>query len=390
MPWSPGSDQMRPGETMTAGTRGQGIGAHHRHEILAVREARDGERGSVRGRARQPRRENAIDIRGTAIEPLSECFAGAATPTGMKLLCTLGWLDGAQLVRRQAVTRTRRRRHRRRPVVARTVQRGMIRRFRKRDAAGFVERALQTVAVEPEGELRAVERPQPEAEHAVRDAPGGTPDVRNPTADSAADAVDHPGIAVHVQLLDDQRRALSFLALAVEPRAGPRASERGVGRGNVRGGRREPHVGQQRQRAPAVHRGRGWLMHQESEREECEQQGDHGDLPWSPRICDSPRMGNASLLVEHARYLLTVDRSAPHHPGRLRSSSSVGRISRVGKAVRLAGALVDRVTTGRRFVVTPGFVNGHMHISYAHAVRGIFPDDVGSPTRLCLRAASLR
>src|SRR5262249_11037136 len=31
------------------------------------------------------------------------------------------------------------------------------------------------------------------------------------------------------------------------------------------------------------------------------------------------------------------------------------------------------------FVVTPGFVNGHMHISYGHVVRGIFPDDVGSP-----------
>jgi cytosine/adenosine deaminase-related metal-dependent hydrolase len=30
-------------------------------------------------------------------------------------------------------------------------------------------------------------------------------------------------------------------------------------------------------------------------------------------------------------------------------------------------------------VVTPGFFNGHMHISYAHAVRGIFPDDQGSP-----------
>ena len=30
-------------------------------------------------------------------------------------------------------------------------------------------------------------------------------------------------------------------------------------------------------------------------------------------------------------------------------------------------------------MVTPGFVNGHMHISYAHPVRGIFPDDPGSP-----------
>jgi 5-methylthioadenosine/S-adenosylhomocysteine deaminase len=28
-------------------------------------------------------------------------------------------------------------------------------------------------------------------------------------------------------------------------------------------------------------------------------------------------------------------------------------------------------------VVTPGFVNGHMHISYAHATRGFWPDDLG-------------
>ena len=30
-------------------------------------------------------------------------------------------------------------------------------------------------------------------------------------------------------------------------------------------------------------------------------------------------------------------------------------------------------------VVTPGFLNGHMHISYAHPVRGIFPDEQASP-----------
>ena len=34
---------------------------------------------------------------------------------------------------------------------------------------------------------------------------------------------------------------------------------------------------------------------------------------------------------------------------------------------------------GRQLVVTPGFLNGHMHISYAHPVRGIFPDELGSP-----------
>jgi cytosine/adenosine deaminase-related metal-dependent hydrolase len=35
------------------------------------------------------------------------------------------------------------------------------------------------------------------------------------------------------------------------------------------------------------------------------------------------------------------------------------------------------VIDAREMVVTPGFVNGHMHISYAHATRGIFPDSLG-------------
>src|SRR5205814_8479329 len=39
----------------------------------------------------------------------------------------------------------------------------------------------------------------------------------------------------------------------------------------------------------------------------------------------------------------------------------------------------DRVIDARRLLVTPGFVNGHMHISYAHVVRGIFPDELASP-----------
>src|SRR5687767_14635046 len=89
-------------------------------------------------------------------------------------------------------------------------------------------------------------------------------------------------------------------------------------------------------------------------------------------------MENASLLVEHARYVLTVDRQR-----RIIQDGSIlienGRIARVGKAAELAGVRADRVVDARQRVVTPGFVNGHMHISYAHAVRGIFPDDVGSP-----------
>jgi len=90
------------------------------------------------------------------------------------------------------------------------------------------------------------------------------------------------------------------------------------------------------------------------------------------------RMPDQSLRIDHARYVVTVDAQR-----RIIADGSVlvenGRISRVGKASELGGARADRVIDARHFVVTPGFVNGHMHISYAHAVRGIFPDDVGSP-----------
>ena len=85
-----------------------------------------------------------------------------------------------------------------------------------------------------------------------------------------------------------------------------------------------------------------------------------------------------SLKIENARYVVTVDRER-----RIIQDGSIlvegGRITGVGKAAQLDGARVDRVIDARRLMVTPGFFNGHMHISYAHPVRGIFPDDVGSP-----------
>ena len=90
------------------------------------------------------------------------------------------------------------------------------------------------------------------------------------------------------------------------------------------------------------------------------------------------RMPDPSLKIDQARYVVTLD---PQR--RIIADGSVlierGRISRIGKAAELAGATAERVIDARHLVVTPGFVNGHMHISYAHAVRGIFPDDVGSP-----------
>jgi 5-methylthioadenosine/S-adenosylhomocysteine deaminase len=89
-------------------------------------------------------------------------------------------------------------------------------------------------------------------------------------------------------------------------------------------------------------------------------------------------MAQPSLKIDHARYLLTLD---PQR--RIIGDGAVlvegGRIRAVGKATELREARADRVIDGRHLVVAPGFFNGHMHISYAHPVRGIFPDEQASP-----------
>ena len=89
-------------------------------------------------------------------------------------------------------------------------------------------------------------------------------------------------------------------------------------------------------------------------------------------------MARESLRIDNARYVLTLDRER-----RIIRDGSIlvedGRIRRVGKAAELAGGHVDRVIDARRLLVTPGFMNGHMHISYAHPVRGIFPEEMASP-----------
>ena len=87
-------------------------------------------------------------------------------------------------------------------------------------------------------------------------------------------------------------------------------------------------------------------------------------------------MAERSLKIEDARFVLTMD---PQR--RIIQDGSVlvrgSRIEQVGKASELAGVAADAVIDAREMVVTPGFCNGHMHISYAHAARGIFPDDLG-------------
>src|SRR5215213_6564110 len=81
------------------------------------------------------------------------------------------------------------------------------------------------------------------------------------------------------------------------------------------------------------------------------------------------------LKIAHLRFVLTLD---PQR--RVLEDGSIlidgDRITQIGKAADLAATPADQVIDGRPFVATPGFFNGHMHISYAHAVRGIYPDDL--------------
>ncbi|MQG26891.1 MAG: hypothetical protein FI723_00720, partial [SAR202 cluster bacterium] len=88
-------------------------------------------------------------------------------------------------------------------------------------------------------------------------------------------------------------------------------------------------------------------------------------------------MPDATVKFEGARFIITMDLQR-----RIIADGSLivqgQNIIQVGKAAELAGVGADRVIDASDMVITPGFCNGHMHISYAHATRGIFPDDLGS------------
>lgn len=89
----------------------------------------------------------------------------------------------------------------------------------------------------------------------------------------------------------------------------------------------------------------------------------------------------ATVKIEGARFLITVD---PER--RIIQDGSVviegQRITQVDKASALRQVAADRVIDARDMVVTPGLCNNHMHISYAHATRGIFPDNLDPTTYL--------
>lgn len=85
---------------------------------------------------------------------------------------------------------------------------------------------------------------------------------------------------------------------------------------------------------------------------------------------------NATIKIEGARFIVTMDSDR-----RIIRDGAImidgQSITGVGKSSELADVSAERVIDARDMVVTPGFCNGHVHISYAHATRGIFPDDMG-------------
>lgn len=88
-------------------------------------------------------------------------------------------------------------------------------------------------------------------------------------------------------------------------------------------------------------------------------------------------MPDASLRIENARYIITMDDDRRI----IRDGAVViegSRIVQVGRSAELADVAAERVIDADGMVVAPGLVNGHMHVSYAHATRGIFPDSLGS------------
>jgi cytosine/adenosine deaminase-related metal-dependent hydrolase len=83
----------------------------------------------------------------------------------------------------------------------------------------------------------------------------------------------------------------------------------------------------------------------------------------------------ATLKIDHARFIITVDPERRIiQDGALLVEDQ--RITRIGKSAALRDVTADRVIDAREMVVTPGFCNNHMHISYAQATRGIFPDNL--------------
>jgi len=88
-------------------------------------------------------------------------------------------------------------------------------------------------------------------------------------------------------------------------------------------------------------------------------------------------MADKRILLHNATYIITMDGER-----RIIKDGSIlvenDRIAAVDKTINTSQLEINKVINAKDMVVTPGFINGHCHISYAHATRGIFPDDLGN------------
>ena len=96
-----------------------------------------------------------------------------------------------------------------------------------------------------------------------------------------------------------------------------------------------------------------------------------------------------SIKITKAKFVVTMDSER-----RIIKDGAVlienDRIVKVGKTDDSIDWDADQAIDASEMVITPGFVNGHLHASYAHATRGIFPDGLGSeylPTVFSLQNA---
>lgn len=86
-------------------------------------------------------------------------------------------------------------------------------------------------------------------------------------------------------------------------------------------------------------------------------------------------VNSSTVKIEHIKFAVTMDPVR-----RIISDATIitssDRITHLAKAADLASMTAERVIDGSDFVATPGLCNAHIHMSYAHAVRGVFGDDL--------------
>ena len=85
----------------------------------------------------------------------------------------------------------------------------------------------------------------------------------------------------------------------------------------------------------------------------------------------------SKIKITGAKFVVTMDSER-----RIVTDGAVlienNRIVEVGKTDDSKEWDAEQIIDASEMVITPGFINGHLHASYAHATRGIFPDGLGS------------